>query len=274
MPTFKRLPGVLVVPEGKLVGSEGVSAYQRPNLPVEGRNFQEYVLVLCRTRNAQQFQQLVPTHQSPKLKVPVSVIFPPQTSLPLSSLQGSPSTGLTCTREHVPAFASLQTTSLEHLKGHMKDVYSLRKNVQTRKINEGVGLCWLTGWGLRKHSHGWKNNLAKYLLCCTLLCSGKRNVLQHEDDPLLLNHSRPQKLQLLAGRMTVKQIKEFSTRNVETSKIFQTLPQHFGLLLVVFCRSKLVSSLLCSLGKACDVVSHPTVRYTWSSPVSDLFTNY
>lgn len=63
----------------------------------------------------------------------------------LSSLQGSPSTGLTCTREYVPAIASFQTTSLEHLKGHMKGVYSLRKNVQTGKINAGEGLCWLTG---------------------------------------------------------------------------------------------------------------------------------
>lgn len=140
-------------------------------------------------------------------------------------------------------------------------VYSLRKNVQIEKINVGGGLCWLTGWGLRKHSHRWKNNLAKYQLCCTLLCSGKRDVLQHEEDALLLNHSRPQKLEQFANRMTVKQIQEFSTRNAETPKIFQTLPQHFGLHLVVFYSSKAVSSLLCSLRKVCSIVSRPIVLH-------------
>lgn len=185
------------------------------------------------------------------------MIFPPQTSLPLCLLWKDPHLQVWL----VPAIASFQTTSLEHLKGCIKGVYSLRKNVQIGKINVGEGLCWLTGWGLRKHSHSWKNNLVKYQLCYTLLCSGKRDVLQHEEDPLLLNHSRPQKLEQFANRMTVKQTPEFSTRNVETPKMFQILSQHFGLHLVVFCSSKLVLSLLCSLRKACSIVSHPIVLH-------------
>lgn len=131
---------------------------------MESRNFQESLLVPWRTSKAWKFQQLVSTYLCPhKVKsTNLSFFFPRLLCTFVFSARIPIYRGTSNSiKERVPAIAPLYTTFPEHFRIQVKGVYTSKEKVQTGKINVKEGLCWLAGWGLRKHRHWWNNNLAK-----------------------------------------------------------------------------------------------------------------